>query len=175
MPTNLKYEDIEIGTLSLGPASKLCVRIVKYRDSTLHKKWHCDLRNFVYDPQRNRYYPTKKGISVKHGVILDIIEVLRGLTDIVPDFKADEMYEVSRLTNGEEIDIVISLCKHPNKDNIPLLDIREFVKKSFSGYVGFSQKGVRVGYHNRNNVADLLQDCYTQMAEINKKETTPYT
>jgi len=155
------------GTIRNGPTANIAIALVKFRKSDGKMGMYTDLRASSYSVDKNKYYSSKKGITISNRFLLEVINFLTSLPEVpdsdVPDTGNKKLFSINKYPN---IDICVSLTK---ANGSVCVDIREWVRDQMHSYEGFTYKGVRFNYDLISQVTTVLMNIYNDLPETNKQ------
>jgi len=155
-----------VGVVKQGPTTNLVMSLVKFRTSDSHLNSYIDLRYNSYSVQKNKYYKSKKGITIPKRLLADVINALNGLSPEPPtDLPKEGNRILARFEKYKNIDLVVSLTI---ADGSPKVDIREWVRDVMHGYEGFTYKGVRFNYDLYPHFSSILMKIQDMISPLTK-------
>ena len=151
------------GTIKQGPSTNVVISLVKFRKSDATLGYYIDLRCNSYSVTKNKYYNSKKGITIPVRHLGEVIRALASLPEKPPaDIPETGNKKIVSLQKYPNIDLCVSLT---NADGTPKVDIREWVRDAMHSYEGFTYKGVRFDYDLTVQVSNVLMNIYNKLEE----------
>ncbi len=134
----------EIGFIELSPTTRITFSVGTWKGQS-----RGSIRKFI---TTERYTgPTKSGMSLDGPMLVQLLSALRSLQSTVPSAGENNHISVAK-TPGWEIRVAI--IPPDEKDDLPSVDIREFIEKP--NYTGPTKSGVRFAWNKLKQFTQLL-------------------
>jgi hypothetical protein len=154
------------GTVKNGPTCNIVISLVKFRRSNSTIGMYIDLRMNSYSVERNKYFSSKKGITVPTKILLGVINALNSLPQNPPEDLPEVGNKIiAKFEKYKNIHLAVSVT---NVHGEPKLDIREWVNDVLHSYEGFTYKGVRFSYDLIPQVSAVLMTIYDKITPVDK-------
>jgi len=155
----IKYNKSVVGKITIGPHLEIHVSGVNFINSKRQYTMNVDIREY-----RNR--KNGKGSYTWHGVSFsreDAMKIYDKILKLPPVNTSTERHtEVIRLAKNPRLDLIVGVTVFNDRTS---LDFREWVKDSYNGYTGFSNKGTRFSYEYKDDIANLLLEACTTLQD----------
>ena len=152
--------DTEIGFVELSPTTRITFSVGTWKGQS-----RGSIRKFIAS---ERYAgPTKAGLSLGGAMLVQLLTALRSFRSTVPSLDQNTHISVGK-TQGWEIRVAI--IPPDEKDNLPNVDIREFVEKP--AYTGPTKAGVRFPWSKLKQFTQLLEVLAQQLGAAVSSEIT---
>ena len=152
--------DQTIGEIALQGSSKLIFSVSEWRG-----KHFANVRKFVATQKYQG--PTKSGLSMDKKFLLEIISALTQLEKTLPP---QEEKEFKRIFKNETDHIKITTLPTTDEDNLPSVDVREYVE--LPTYQGPTKKGFRIRWNHLPDVIACLREQSKIISEAKKIQPT---
>jgi len=150
--------DVTIGTVSLSATSSLVFSVGEWKS-----RYFAKVRKFI---TTQRYQgPTKSGFSLNKSLLQELISALSSLEMTIPP---QEEREFKTIEKGDTEYICIATLPAENADDLPLVDVREYVDTS--SYQGPTKRGIRFRWNLLPEVSACLREQAKVMSENEKRQ-----
>jgi hypothetical protein len=126
-----------------------------------------DIRMNSYSSKDNKYYPSRKGITVPQKIVLPLYNAILELLPMAEVELDKPTVTVDTWERKPGYDVRLNIVSWEGKMYI---DIREYISKPTSdGYTGYTPKGIRIPYDCKDMFVAQLYGGYEKLLKLDEE------